>query len=99
MPQITLNPLTSIETMTAYIVGVASGEAAEGSPESLSLFAVGMTLFLITLALNLLSIVRVPPLSRDLRMTPAADPPRYEPEAGAGGSSARCSGWPASWPP
>ena len=55
-PQITLNPLTSIETMTAYIVGVASGEAAEGSPEALSLFAVGMTLFLITLALNFLSL-------------------------------------------
>jgi phosphate transport system permease protein len=55
-PQITWDPLTSIETMTAYIVGVASGEAAEGSPEALSLFAVGMTLFLITLALNFLSL-------------------------------------------
>ena len=54
--QITLNPLKSIETMTAYIVGVASGEAAEGSAEALSLFAVGMTLFLMTLALNLLSL-------------------------------------------
>ena len=48
-PQITLNPLTSVETMTAYIVAVAGGEAPEGSAESLSLFAVGMALFLITL--------------------------------------------------
>ena len=53
--QITLNPLSSVETMTAYIVGVASGEAAAGSPEALSLFGVGMTLFLITLALNVAS--------------------------------------------
>ncbi|WP_435007419.1 phosphate ABC transporter permease subunit PstC [Tundrisphaera lichenicola] len=56
-PQISLNLLTSIETMTAYIVGVASGEAAEGSAEALSLFAVGMTLFFITLVFNLFSLV------------------------------------------
>ena len=54
-PQLTLNPLTSIETMTAYIVGVTSGEAAAGSPEYLSLFAVGMALFLLTLLLNVIS--------------------------------------------
>ena len=54
-PQISLNPLSSVETMTAYIVGVASGEAAAGSPEALSLFGVGMALFLITLTLNIAS--------------------------------------------
>ena len=54
-PQITLNPLVSVETMTAYIVGVASGEAGAGSPEALSLFGVGMALFLITLTLNVAS--------------------------------------------
>jgi phosphate transport system permease protein len=54
-PQLTLNPLTSIETMTAYIVGVTSGEASAGSPEYLSLFAVGMALFSITLTLNVIS--------------------------------------------
>jgi phosphate transport system permease protein len=54
-PQLTLNPLTSIETMTAYIVGVTSGEASVGSPEYLSLFAVGMALFAITLTLNIIS--------------------------------------------
>ena len=54
-PQISLNPLASVETMTAYIVGVAGGEAAAGSPEALSLFGVGMTLFLITLTLNIAS--------------------------------------------
>ncbi len=54
-PQITLNPLTSVETMTAYIVAVTGGEASYGTPEYLSLFAVGMALFLMTLILNLLS--------------------------------------------
>ena len=54
-PQLTLNPLTSVETMTAYIVAVTGGEAAVNTPEYLSLFAVGMTLFLITLTLNIIS--------------------------------------------
>jgi phosphate transport system permease protein len=54
-PQISLNPFTSIETMTTYIVQVTNGEAAYGSPKYLSLFAVGMLLFLITLILNILS--------------------------------------------
>ena len=53
--QITLNPLTSIETMTAYIVAVTGGEASEGSAKYLSLFAVGLSLFAITLTLNLIS--------------------------------------------
>ncbi len=55
-PQLTLNPLTSIETMTAYIVAVTGGEAGAGSPEYLSLFAVGMALFGFTLSLNLISL-------------------------------------------
>ncbi len=54
-PQITLNPLTSIETMTTYIVAVTNGDARYGTPKQLSLFAVGMALFVITLGLNLLS--------------------------------------------
>jgi phosphate transport system permease protein len=54
-PQITLNPLTSIETMTTYIVAVTGGDASYGEPRYLSLFAVGMALFLITLGLNILS--------------------------------------------
>jgi len=54
-PQITLNPLKSIETMTAYIVAVNGGEASPESAKGLSLFAVGMALFLITLALNIAS--------------------------------------------
>ena len=54
-PQITLNPLTSIETMTTYIVAVTGGEASYGSPKYLSLFAVGAALFAVTLSLNVVS--------------------------------------------
>lgn len=56
-PNLTLNPLTSVETMTAYIVAVVSGEASPGSAEALSLFAVGLVLFLITLTLNIVSVI------------------------------------------
>jgi phosphate transport system permease protein len=54
-PQITWNPLTSIETMTTYIVQVIGGDASYGEPKYLSLFAVGLTLFAVTLTLNILS--------------------------------------------
>ena len=54
-PRMTLNPLTSIETMTTYIVQVVSGEASYGTPKYLSLFAVGLSLFIATLVLNILS--------------------------------------------
>ena len=55
VPTISLNPLVSIETMTAYIVAVIGGEEAPGSPTSLSLFAVAMVLFVVTLAMNIVS--------------------------------------------
>lgn len=55
LPQITANPLRSVETMTAYIVAVTTGEARFGSAEHLSLFVVGIVLFLMTLGLNILS--------------------------------------------
>jgi phosphate transport system permease protein len=54
-PQITLNPLTSVETMTTYIVQIISGDAPYGTPKYLSLFAVGLTLFCVTFVLNIIS--------------------------------------------
>lgn len=55
MPNLTLNALQSIQTMTAYIVQVSLGDTPQGSIGYQTLFAVGMTLFLITLAMNVLS--------------------------------------------
>ncbi|WP_315851959.1 phosphate ABC transporter permease subunit PstC [Tautonia rosea] len=54
-PQIVLNPLRSVETMTAYIVNTMKGEAAVGTPEHLSLYAVGLALFVVTLVMNIIS--------------------------------------------
>jgi phosphate transport system permease protein len=55
-PQIALNPCASVQTMTAYIVQVAGGEASRGSIEYGSIFALGATLFCMTLFLNYLSV-------------------------------------------
>ncbi len=51
-PRLTLNPFVPVETMTAYIVQVSLGDTPAGTLEFRTIFAVGMTLFLITLALN-----------------------------------------------
>jgi phosphate transport system permease protein len=55
LPNMTLNPLESIQTMTAYIVQASLGDTPRGTIVYQTLFAVGMTLFLITLAMNILS--------------------------------------------
>lgn len=54
-PNLTVNPLESIQTMTAYIVQVSLGDTPHTDIRFKTLFAVGMTLFLITFALNLFS--------------------------------------------
>jgi phosphate transport system permease protein len=54
-PRLTLNPLVPIETMTAFIVQVTQGDAAAGSLEYRTIFAVGMVLFVMTFGLNLVS--------------------------------------------
>jgi phosphate transport system permease protein len=53
--QLTANPLEDMQTMTGFIVQAFSGDVVVGSPPYLSLFAVGLLLFCITLALNLIS--------------------------------------------
>lgn len=54
-PVLTLDPRQTVGTMTAYIAQVAKGDSRVGSVEYEALFAVGMTLFLITLVLNIIS--------------------------------------------
>lgn len=52
--KLTLNPLESIQTMTAYITQISLGEAPFGSLEYKTIFSVGLTLFLMVLAVNLI---------------------------------------------
>lgn len=54
-PRITLNAFESVETMTAYIANISLGDTPAGSIEYQTIFAVGITLFLITLVINLLA--------------------------------------------
>lgn len=53
--QLSANPLEPMQTMTGFIVQAFSGDVVVGSPAYLSLFAVGLLLFVMTFALNLLS--------------------------------------------
>ena len=53
-PKLTLNPLESIQTMTGYITQISLGEAPFGSLEYKTIFSVGLTLFLMTLAINII---------------------------------------------
>ena len=55
-PNLTFNPVESIQAMTSYIATTATGDIAQGSPDYKAIFAVGTLLFLITLVMNLLSI-------------------------------------------
>lgn len=54
-PALTLNPFRSVQTMTAFIVNVSLGDTPVGSLEYMSLYAVGLTLFVITLSMNIIS--------------------------------------------
>jgi phosphate transport system permease protein len=56
-PIMAVNPLHSIQTMTAYIVQVSMGDVPAGGIEYLTCFAVALLLFLITLVLNLTGII------------------------------------------
>jgi len=54
-PNITLNVFEEIQTMTAYMVQVGISDVSVGSVGYQSLFAVGLVLFVMTLAMNVLS--------------------------------------------
>lgn len=54
-PNLVPNPFGQIQAMTSYIVAVISGDTSVGGRIYLSLFAVGSTLFVMTLLLNIFS--------------------------------------------
>lgn len=53
-PNFTFNPVESAATITAYIVSVALGDLEHGGIGYQSIFAAGITLFVMTLSLNIL---------------------------------------------
>jgi phosphate transport system permease protein len=54
-PRLSLDPLGSVQTMTAYIVQVSMGDTPHGSLAYQSIFVVGLFLMLITLSVNLIA--------------------------------------------
>ena len=57
--KLSLNPFEAMTTMTVKIVGQLTGDTEFNSPETLVAFALGMTLFVITLALNIVALLVV----------------------------------------
>jgi phosphate transport system permease protein len=54
-PNFTFDPTKTVETMTAYIVQVSLGDTPAGTLAYQTIFAVGMTLFVLTFVMNLIS--------------------------------------------
>lgn len=52
---LTLNPLDTVTTVTVQIVTLLTGDQEFNSPKTLAAFALGLTLFLVTLALNVVA--------------------------------------------
>jgi phosphate transport system permease protein len=56
LAQITFDPRETIQTITAFIGATGNGDVPTGSIEYKTIFAVGLTLFVMTLIMNLISI-------------------------------------------
>ncbi len=54
-PNLTWNPFEPAETMTGHIARISGGDLSYGSVDYRSIFAIGLVLFFITLALNIAS--------------------------------------------
>lgn len=55
LAQLTFNPLESMQTLTAYIVSVSNGDTQHGTVEYNTIYAVGITLFVMTLVMNIIA--------------------------------------------
>lgn len=58
-PTLTANPFEAVSTMTVTIVNQLTGDNDFSSPQSLVAFALGLTLFVITLILNIIALMIV----------------------------------------
>lgn len=58
-PNLTADPTQPVQTITAAIVQISQGEAVRGSVQYESIFAIGIVLFVVTLAINLVSVALV----------------------------------------
>ena len=68
-PNLTFDPRAAVETMSAFIAATGAGDVPTGSVEYKTIFAVGATLFVMTLILNVISIRLVGALPGGVRVT------------------------------
>jgi phosphate transport system permease protein len=54
-PNLTFNPFKAAETITGHIARISGGDISYASIQYESIFALGLVLFVVTLALNLIS--------------------------------------------
>jgi hypothetical protein len=54
-PNFTFNPFEAAETMTGHIARISGGDLSYNSIDYNSIFAIGLTLFILTLTLNAFS--------------------------------------------
>jgi phosphate transport system permease protein len=57
--QLTANPLNAVTTVTVQISSLLVGDQEFNSPKTLAAFALGLTLFVVTLVLNLIALIIV----------------------------------------
>ncbi|HZH98514.1 MAG TPA: phosphate ABC transporter permease subunit PstC [Fimbriimonadaceae bacterium] len=55
-PKLTLDPRESIQTMTSFIVMISKGDTPAGTTGYYTLFAVGLTLFAMTMIMNFIAV-------------------------------------------
>lgn len=58
-PNLTANPFEDMTTVTVRIVAALTGDQEFASAETLSAFALGLVLFVVTLSLNLVSVIMI----------------------------------------
>jgi len=79
-PQLTLNPLEPVSTMTAFIIQISLGDIPFNSLEFHIIFTVGMVIFLLTLTLNIISycLVRYHQYRMSEVVVPSSELPEYD---------------------
>jgi phosphate transport system permease protein len=55
-PNLSFDPFAGVQTMTAYIGGVSTGDIPQGTLEYDTIFAVGTLLFVMTLTMNMIAV-------------------------------------------
>ncbi len=68
-PNLTLNPLEDMTTVTVKIVEALTGDQEFNNPLTLSAFALGLVLFVVTLVINIISVSTIRSFHRKYKVS------------------------------